>query len=425
MNFRAFLDRFTTGKFARALRNVSYLTAGQLATQFVAFLGMTIIARELGPDNYGLYVTVFTFVGAFDILNLKGTSRVLIREGSKNLESMPISLEKLIGIKHICAILSIIVTIVSVFFVDKYDDFLKFYIVAYSLIHISFVHIPVFNTIFLAAERMKWVALITLGKQLFYTVFAVIIVYQKVDILWLILLQLSAGFLALFVTMYLSRRVLKFKLFVWPKWEPELLKPSLVFSAMGVVSFLHTRIDLLMISFMGNSTEVGVYAIAFKIAKYMQMIRSQVSLAFFPMFVKRFEAGSVRLSLLLKVSLLLFSAVAAFAAIFSLVAEELIVFLFDEKFQASGPILSVLIYYIAFGFMNLPFTSAVVATGNEKSMLVIDSIAPVLNIGFNIILYYEFGLMGIAYSTLLTRGIMTTLGVFYYSYILKKQGRLQ
>jgi O-antigen/teichoic acid export membrane protein len=48
----------------------------------------------------------------------------------------------------------------------------------------------------------------------------------------------------------------------------------------------------------------------------------------------------------------------------------------------------------------LPFTTALQATHNEQLLLIVFAIAAALNVPLNILFFYEFGLIGIAYSTL-------------------------
>ena len=52
-------------KFFRGIKNASYLAAGNIVSQLISFVGLIYIARLLGPDDYGVYVTVGAFVSLF------------------------------------------------------------------------------------------------------------------------------------------------------------------------------------------------------------------------------------------------------------------------------------------------------------------------------------------------------------------------
>jgi len=62
----------------------------------------------------------------------------------------------------------------------------------------------------------------------------------------------------------------------------------LVFSLLGFFGFLISRIDLLMISFLGTAKDVGIYGVANKIAHQGIMLRNFTATAFFPIFVNGF-----------------------------------------------------------------------------------------------------------------------------------------
>ena len=84
-----------TKKILRGLKNASYLTIGHFLTIVINFFGFIYIARLLGPNDYGIYVTVGAFVGLFDLLIFRGLNKVILREGAKNLDQMGNYFEKI------------------------------------------------------------------------------------------------------------------------------------------------------------------------------------------------------------------------------------------------------------------------------------------------------------------------------------------
>ena len=55
----------------RGLVNASYLTIGNLVSQVIGVFGFIYIARMLGPESYGIFVTVTSFVDYLHYLLLK------------------------------------------------------------------------------------------------------------------------------------------------------------------------------------------------------------------------------------------------------------------------------------------------------------------------------------------------------------------
>ena len=167
-------------------------------------------------------------------------------------------------------------------------------------------------------------------------------------------------------------------------------------------SYLLTgRIDIIMISILGSSRDVGIYGVAFQIMAVGMTLRTLMAEAFFPIFVKTFSKHAVRLKMLLKFAIVMGLGLLIVAAIISFYSEQIIPLIFGGEYFESGTILSVLVFYIAIAFFVFPFTNILQATHNEIYLLKICWIAPSLNIGLNYLLFKEFGVIGIAYSTLI------------------------
>lgn len=419
-----YLGKYFGVQVLPGLKNASFLTTGQIITQLIGLIGVPLIARKLGVEQYGILTTVTAFVGMFALINLKGTGRVLVREGSKDLNKLPSYIENIIGIKNVFALLSILVTIIVGLFIKSYTAQIKVFIVIYSITHIFEIYNSFFGTIYQAFQKMQYISYFSIARKVLYTVSAILAVYLGSGVLTLILINIISNVLVLILNYKKSKTIISFKIFRPIQWKKELMVPSIVFSLIGVLGFFQTKIDIVMISWMGTAREVGIYAVAFKIVHYIMMIKNQASIAFFPIFVKRFNEGPVRLSKLIKLSLILFLAAAGFATIFSFFAKDIIVLIFGIEYHQSGYIISILLFYIAFGFMYFPFGNAFLATGNEKINLVIGYFPPVANVILNYFLYQKFGLIGIAYSTLIVMSTFTLIGIGFVIYFLKKQGRL-
>jgi len=406
------------------IKNASFLISGQLITQLIGLIGIPIIARKLGAEQYGILTTVTAFVGMFALINLRGTQRVLIREGSKDLANLSNAIERVIGIKNVFALLSILVTVLISLFISSYTLQVKLFIAIYSVTHVFEIYNSFFGTVYQSCQKMKYISVFSITRKLLYTGSAIIAVYIGAGVATLLLINIVSNIIVLILNYKKSNTLINFKLLKPVIWDKSLMNPAIIFSLIGVLGFLQTKIDIVMISWMGTSREVGIYAIAFQIIQYIMMIKAQASTAFFPIFVKRFNEGPAPSAKLFRLSLILLLGGLIFATVFSVVSEYLVVLIFGDEFYKSGEILTILVFYVAVGFMYFPYGNAFIATGNEKTNLALAVITPVLNVILNIILYYKYGLIGIAYSTLFVNIPMTIIGCAIITKILKKQGHL-
>jgi O-antigen/teichoic acid export membrane protein len=413
----------SASQLLRGIRNASYLAAGNFVTQVISFIGFIYIARMLGPYDYGIYVTVGAFVGMFDILLLGGLNKTVMREGSKDLASMHIHLEKTIGLRNVLVLIAIIVCIICSLF-TPYGFQTKLYIVLFSS-QLVYTGLRGFlGTIYQATEKMHYISILSIANRALFVCLSIAFLWYGFGLLALFLIALFSHFSTLAINYRLSQRFVNFNFFSKVQFDKDLLKPALIFSLMVFLVFLITRIDLLMISFLGTAEDVGIYGVASKICRQGMMLRNVTVTAFFPIFVKRFHSGAMNGRRLLQYSLLFFSGVLALALAFSFFVEEATTFLFGSEYQNSGGILKVLMFYVAFSWATLPFTTAAQATHNEKYMLIALSIMAASNVPLNYAFFLKYGLIGIAYSKLVIFSVGSFLvsGVAYG--IMRRQGLL-
>jgi len=386
-------------KLLRGLKNASYLGIGHFLSMIISFVGFIFIARLLGPNDYGIYATVGAFVGMFDIITVYGVNKVILREGAKDLSQMSDYLEKTTGIKNLFTFIAIGVCIICSFF-TPYSTQVKLYIILFSftLIHKSFSGF--LSTVYKAAEKMQYGAILTILNSIMFVSLSITFLYMGFGLLTLFIIALLSHFFNLIINYQLTKRILIFKFWNKIKWDKHILKPALIFSILSFTYLLAGRIDLIMISIMGSSKDVGIYGVAYLITNVGIVTRTLIATAFFPIFVKAFSKNVIRWKRLLRYSIIMGIGLLVIASIISLYSEQIILSFFGEKYFESGTILSVLIFYVAFYFFDIPFSNALQATYNEMKILKISWIAPILNICLNYLFFKEFGLIGIAYSTL-------------------------
>ena len=407
----------------RGVRNASWLSAGKLAARVINFAGFIYIVRKLSPEDYGIYVTVGAFVRMFAILTLSGINKAVLREGSKDPSSMALLLEDVAGLKNLLVALAITACVACSFFAP-YDLRTRLYIVLFSavLAHTGFRGF--LDTVYQAHQQMHYMAIFAMINRSLFVFLSITLLHFGFGLTALFIVSLFANFLTLVINYRYARGFAPFKLLAKIRFRPDLLKAGLVFSLANTISLMATRIDLVMISLMGTVTEVGIYGIAQMFAREAQWFKRSVSTAFFPILVKHFHERAMDGKKLIRCSVLFLCGTLVAAWILSLVVPYVVPVVFGEDYIQSGRILSVLIFYLAFVFAYLPFSLSMQATHNERLSLYINSINAAMNITLNILFYRKFGLIGIAYSTLVVYGVGNLLGSALIYVVLRKNGRL-
>ncbi len=411
-------------KLKRGLKNFSYLTAGKIISQAIGFIGLIYIARILGPDYYGVYVTVGVFMGMFQLVTFSGLHKVIIRKGSRDLENMGEVLDGTVGLKGLFTLIAILVMLIASFF-TTYETATKLYIGIFSLKLFSKSFTSFFDTIYQATEKMQYIPLFAILYRIVYVSSAIFLLSLGYGLFSLVMVSVLTSGLEVGLKFLHSKTLIAFDIRSKVTIDKKIIWPAVIFSAIGVVNMISTRVDLLMISFLGTSEEVGIYGIAYQLVREGTMLRNLLSTAFFPIFIKAFQEKSLNRLLLVKYSLLGIGAMVVAGIFAFFYAEPIVVLLFGEDFRESGYILSVLVFYLVAWWSTLPFTTAAQATNNEKVILVGWTVMALLNVPLNLILYLSFGLIGIAYSTLIIFSIGSVIINLYSYHLLKIQGHIK
>ena len=408
----------------RGIKNATFLsTAGSIST-LIQFLVTTLIARSLGPETYGDWVTIGAFVYFFSVFTIKGLNKVLVREGGRNIDKMNNLLERTLKVRLFFILISVSLCVVSLYFMP-YSLQLKFYIAIYSM-SLAITSLKSFITnIFHVSEQFSKLARITVFEKISYSITAYAAMYFNLGIKGLLLSSILTSSAFLVLLFYLSRKIIKFRIIISDSFDKKLIKPIFSFSLLGFFTTLVARIDLLMLSVIGSPIEVGIYGVAHKLVSQLGSFRNQVATAFFPIVVKSVADGeNVRAKDICWLSFCLIIFILVVSIIVSLFSDKFIIYFFGMDFKESAKIMSLLIFYQVFFWMSLPFTTFLQSTNNEIIALYSNILASILNISLNLYFYDIFGLIGIVYSTLVVYFIGHTLLTLFGLYYLNKKGFL-
>ena len=409
--------------FIKGFQNAAFLSGGTLISQVIGFVGFLFIARLLGPEKYGIYATVFAFVSFFHLFVLNGLSKIVVREGSRSESDLPSILEKTIGLRLFLIGTASVLCVVSSFFTN-YSPQVKVLIILFSTEVMYFGLDSFLGAIYQTKERMEYLSYYSVLTRILVAGFSILALYlgAGVGVILLVNVFFKGGVLCL--NYFVSRKFARFRWNFKLHLDPSIMKPLLVFSLMGFINTFAVRIDILMISFLSTPTDVGLYSVAHEIGREGLMLRNVIAMAFFPIAVKYFAANKLKKHTLLLYGVGL-AAVVFFGCVFIYYfGEDLVLLLFKQKYAASGSILKILVFYLPFTFFSLPFATCLQATHNESALLTVYSLTALTNIPLNIILFYRFGLIGIAYSTIIVFMVESLLILILFYTRFRKQGLL-
>jgi PST family polysaccharide transporter len=205
--------------------------------------------------------------------------------------------------------------------------------------------------------------------------------------------------------LYLLRRNLEMR----PAWNGALravlpfLRASIPIALTGAVTVVYERVDLLMISKLDNASAAAVYAVPLTIVQYTLLIPAVVGTAFFPVLAATLKSNvsGARSSLFL-LSRLFLLASAPIAIFLMAGGTDLVTTLFGQRYEDSGPVLTLLAWTIVFGFQIFLLWYALLARFRERRMVAVMASGLTLNVALNSFLIPAYGPKGAAVALIVS-----------------------
>ncbi len=383
----------------RVARN-AFIMLGQHAfvaavTVFVAAL----VARHLGPEDYGLYEYSFSLVGSFAVLSTFGLRAVMVRTVAQMRGSPTRYLGLMLALRIGLACLIVpVVLAVSYFLHDRPLVLLTIGIAVVTLPLNAFS--TVLRDLFQGKERFDVEAFTLVGIRLFTLIGAVGVVLCGGGVVAIVAIY-SAGAIVGMIIPYVAVRKsgisLKPRLTV--REAKGVLGQGLPFAANAFVALLLWEINPVLLGKMSTLAMVGVYGAGTRLLGPLEMIPDSVATALCPTVAKGWKDKSVDVdSLLRRVFFLLLVVGMPIGIGGFLCAPSIISLIFGPAFADAGSIFTLVVVVLPLEFITIPTIYVLGAIHQQNAALVINACAAVINIGLNIWLIPEYGALGCAWA---------------------------
>jgi len=397
----------------RGMKNVTFLLLGRILGMVISYMTLIFIVRKLTIEEFGLLSTVRTFVASFIIFSFGGISGAVMREGAKNLPQMGLLYEQTNGFKLLVSIFATILCLLALM-LTPYDNSTKTLVFIFSFTIITTSLLNHWKVAFSATEKFKTLVIINILQPLVYFLIAIIVIDYSNRVQNLLFIQMFLQIIVMVIALLIAQRLIKFRLNLFDiQFNKSLITKGFYFFIISFAGMVFMKIDVLMISLMGNLGEVGVYSIADRIAREGSELRTVILAGFFPVVIKRIKDGPINGVLVRNTVIKIFFLVLLGLIIISFNIEQIIVYMFGSKYLASAEILKYLIFFLAIEYTIHPYIMLLLSSNGEKYVAFIYSILAVMNVVLNYTFYNIFGLIGIVYSTITVFLILAIYTITY------------
>ncbi|NJK39758.1 MAG: flippase [Oscillatoriales cyanobacterium RM1_1_9] len=393
--------------------DLSYLYALLGEATLALTLGFYIIlARELGPEDYGVFAAAVALAAILSLVIQFGLPPFINREVAAHPEegqrlTARVLLIELLSSGGVLLILPLIISLLGY----QNQGALVYYLAVLS--EIGRVLIMTMRSVM---KGMGWFRTETVAVTLerATTVFIAygILLQTKNLILVMATVAIVRGMVALGLFLYLSQ-----KLNIWSKvsWRSliNITRKSYPFALSGVLWIIYYQVDVVMLNVLSSEAETGFYSASYRILEIFSALPRVIFYVIFTRFARYYISAPERLpEQIYKGTRLLFGLVMPTILIAGFLQEPLIKILYGEEFSRSILSLSILLPSITVKMVGGISNEFCQATGQEKKLPGILLVAAIANVAINGALIPRFGSGGAALATFISECILTTLSLW-------------
>lgn len=323
----------------KIFKNSSYILISQVFIKGISFFYTIFLARTLGVNNFGIYITAIAYFSLVSSFADFGINRYLIREGSINRKNLGSLLATSTILRLSLTILVLVFFSAWIFLVD--EDINRVNLTLLALIAIIPQAISLnFEAALIASEKIKYTAFASVGLSLSTIIIGSIMLFLGFNIYGAILAFVfgQLGYLILLVH-FLSTQKIQFFSHFDSKLLKQVIIGSIPYGVLNIVGLISFKTDIILLANFKGNFEVGIYGAAYKFLEAVVFIPTAFAVSIAPVVAKLFAEDILKIKDIyfrgVKIMLILGL---FFIIIYQLILPEIIKFFLPEYILSIGAI---------------------------------------------------------------------------------------
>lgn len=389
------------GKLAQ---NAGWLIGAKIYQLVINLAISMLMARYLGPSNFGLVNYAASFTTLFTAICTLGIDSILVNELLHSRDNGRL-LGSAIGLRLCSSGLSVL-TILGLAWVLNPQEPITIQVVLLYSISLMFQCFDSINCWFQANLESKVTAMVSAAGYTVAAIYKAFLLITQKDVRWFAAAHaVEYAFVAMLLLLaYRKSRNRLQPIRFSASLGKELLGKSYHFIISGMMIALYSQMDRVMLKSMISEEAVGYYSCASTISTFWAFVlvaiidaAKPVILAKFSENKRAFEVGLIRLY----GTILYLSALATVGL--SLLSKPLILIMFGKDYLPAQGTLCVLTCGTAFAYLGVARSIWLVPHGKQKFAKYIAACGATGNLILNLLLIPRLGILGAAIATVSTQ----------------------
>lgn len=377
-------------------------------------LGVLLViyaARQLGTDGFGTYSYILSIYSIFYIITDFGLGSIITRDVAQDSSREAQYFGNTLIIRMLLGLLAAATLLMTIWLLQQPAAMIRLTaIVAVALLVNS--NVDTCAAIFNAHQRMEipsTLNVVATTLRIAASLGALAVGAGVEVLIWIHSIIALIHFL-------MSYTALRY--FVKPSYKLNkpfcqiLLKQAFPIALAQFFSIIYFRVDTVMLGSLKDQTEVGIYNAAYRLLEFTLIFPAYYGGAIFPVIAASYKNNQQRFLLIYRRSIKYMWIMSLPMALGVMaLAPKLILTIFGPNYQASIPILSVVMWsllVIAINGVSMPY---LIAMGKQRVITILALVMMLFNIALNYLVIPSYGALGAAWVTLVSEIINISLFV--------------
>ncbi|WP_334946624.1 oligosaccharide flippase family protein [Nostoc sp.] len=394
------------------ISNSLSMIVNRLAQSITAFVLTASIARTLGAEALGQYLLAYSYYFIFVGIASQGLKTLFTRELAREPQKTPVYLMSGTWLQLIFSFFSYGVLVIVVFLLPYSSKTSTIcYIMGLTIIPFALSNIT--EAIFQAQEKMHLIAISTVPVYIVRVIIMIWAMHLKYGIESLGAILCFSETLILVIEWIFIIRLVKIEWQIDGNFVLNTIKNARTFFAIEGIAVLNGRVQILILSLLGNEFLVGLFGGITQLLLPFSIIANSITLAMFPRFSKAVDQGRDRQRQIAEnvIEILLIMALPLLIGLLFF-GKDLLILIYNPSFAQAD--LALRLSAIALVFLPFIRSLAYVLVANGFEIINLREVVITTTLGSlgGVALVSQYQLLGAALMALL----MTIIGFSQYIY---------
>lgn len=405
-------------KFKMYFINISWMMGEKVLSLLISFGVSIFLARNLGPEQFGVYSYALSVSTLFAVLAQFGLYGIVVRDLSKNIEKSGEIIASTICIKVVGVVIALILYFTYLITFESNDP-AEFYALIAMMGVIVFTPFDGLDYWFQSQVKYRPVMISRTTSILLGSGLKIIVVLLGFSLTWVAISHSFTLFVfsVLILIFYLrASNGYGYSYRVNVKKVKGYLSEGFLVYLGTFFAVIYMKVDQVMLRWLSDSESVGIYSVAAQLSEAWYFIPAAIVATIFPKLVLLRDESLIKFNKSFQSVLNLLFVFALLVAIFTTIfSGYLIDNLYGHEYSQSAIVLNIHIWAGLFIFMRTAFSRWIIIEKLYVFSLLTQGMGALVNIILNFIFIPKYGVEGAAYSTLISYAVASYLSLAFYS----------